>query len=32
MPLVLCSNCQEGMKEIERHRVRVDICPSCRGV
>ncbi|GBD43732.1 hypothetical protein HRbin40_01212 [bacterium HR40] len=32
MPLVLCPNCQEGMKEVERHGVRVDICPSCRGV
>lgn len=32
MPLMLCPNCSEGMKEVERHGVRLDICPSCRGV
>lgn len=32
MPLLICPNCQIGMKEIERDSVHVDICPQCRGV
>ncbi len=32
MPLLLCPNCAEGMREIERHGVRIDVCPRCRGV
>ncbi len=32
MPLLMCPNCEEGMREIERHGVRIDVCPRCRGV
>ncbi|GBD40788.1 hypothetical protein HRbin39_00157 [bacterium HR39] len=32
MPLLLCPNCAEGMREVERHGVRIDVCPKCRGV
>ncbi len=32
MPLLMCPNCQEGMREISRQGVMIDICPKCRGV
>ncbi|HYG87572.1 MAG TPA: zf-TFIIB domain-containing protein [Azospirillum sp.] len=32
MPLLLCPNCQTGMREVERNGVHVDVCPQCRGV
>ncbi len=32
MPLLICPNCQTGMKEIERDSVHIDMCPQCRGV
>lgn len=32
MPLLMCPNCETGMKEVDRDGVRIDICPSCRGV
>ncbi len=32
MPLLMCPNCQEGMREISRRGVMIDICPKCRGV
>lgn len=32
MPLLMCPNCQEGMREVDRNGVRIDICPQCRGV
>lgn len=32
MPLLMCPNCQTGMKEITRESVQIDICPACNGV
>ncbi len=32
MPLLMCPNCQVGMKEVTRNNVQIDICPDCRGV
>lgn len=32
MPLLMCPNCQIGMKEITRESVLIDICPTCQGV
>ncbi|MFN4232402.1 zf-TFIIB domain-containing protein [Thermus sp.] len=32
MPLLLCPNCQVGMKEVERRGVLLDVCPQCGGV
>jgi Zn-finger nucleic acid-binding protein len=32
MPLLMCPNCHEGMKQINREGVQIDICPTCRGV
>ena len=32
MPLLICPNCQEGMQEVRRNDVQLDICPKCRGV
>ncbi len=32
MPLLMCPNCQEGMREISRNGVMIDVCPKCRGV
>ena len=32
MPLLMCPNCNEGMQEVRRNEVQVDVCPKCRGV
>lgn len=32
MPLLMCPNCQTGMKEITREQVLIDMCPQCQGV
>jgi Zn-finger nucleic acid-binding protein len=32
MPLLMCPNCHEGMQEIRRNEVMIDVCPKCRGV
>jgi hypothetical protein len=32
MPLLLCPNCNEGMQEVRRNEVQIDVCPKCRGV
>ena len=32
MPLLMCPNCGEGMQEIRRNEVMIDVCPKCRGV
>jgi Zn-finger nucleic acid-binding protein len=32
MPLLMCPNCNEGMQEIRRNEVEIDVCPKCRGV
>jgi Zn-finger nucleic acid-binding protein len=32
MPLLMCPHCEEGMQEIKRHEVEIDVCPKCRGV
>lgn len=32
MPLLMCPNCNEGMQEVRRNEVQIDICPKCRGV
>ncbi len=32
MPLLMCPNCQSGMKEINREGVQIDMCPQCHGV
>lgn len=32
MPLMMCPNCQVGMKEISRENVLIDMCPQCHGV
>jgi Zn-finger nucleic acid-binding protein len=32
MPLLMCPNCNEGMQEVRRNEVQLDVCPKCRGV
>lgn len=32
MPLLMCPNCNEGMQEVTRNDVHIDVCPRCRGV
>ena len=32
MPLLMCPNCSEGMQEVRRNEVQIDVCPKCRGV
>lgn len=32
MPLLICPNCNEGMQEVRRNEVHIDVCPKCRGV
>jgi Zn-finger nucleic acid-binding protein len=32
MPLLMCPNCNEGMQEVRRNEVEIDVCPKCRGV
>lgn len=32
MPLLMCPNCESGMREVSRNGVQIDICPQCRGV
>lgn len=32
MPIMLCPNCNEGMREVDRQDVHIDVCPKCRGV
>lgn len=32
MPLLMCPNCQTGMKELQRESVTFDMCPTCHGV
>lgn len=32
MPLLMCPNCHEGMKEVMREGVLIDMCPKCHGV
>jgi Zn-finger nucleic acid-binding protein len=32
MPILMCPNCNEGMQEVRRNEVQIDICPQCRGV
>lgn len=32
MPLMMCPNCQAGMKEITREGVQIDMCATCHGV
>ena len=32
MPLLMCPNCSEGMQEIKRNDVQIDVCTKCRGV
>lgn len=32
MPLLMCPNCQTGMKEITREGVQIDMCATCQGV
>lgn len=32
MPLMMCPNCQTGMKEITREGVQIDMCATCHGV
>jgi uncharacterized protein len=32
MPMMLCPNCNEGMREVDRQGVHIDVCPKCRGV
>lgn len=32
MPILMCPNCQTGMKEITREQILIDICPDCQGV
>jgi len=32
VPLLMGPNGAEGMREIARHGVRIDLCPKCRGV
>ena len=32
MPLLMCPNCNEGMQEVRRNEVQIDVCAKCRGV
>lgn len=32
MPLLMCPNCEDGMKQVNRENVQIDMCPSCHGV
>ncbi|MGH6943849.1 MAG: zf-TFIIB domain-containing protein [Geminicoccaceae bacterium] len=32
MPLLMCPNCNEGMQEVRRNEVHIDVCAKCRGV
>ena len=32
MPLLMCPNCNEGMQDVRRNEVQIDVCPKCRGV
>ena len=32
MPLLMCPNCNQGMQEVRRNEVVIDVCPTCRGV
>jgi Zn-finger nucleic acid-binding protein len=32
MPLLMCPNCNEGMQEVRRNEVQIDVCSKCRGV
>jgi Zn-finger nucleic acid-binding protein len=32
MPLLMCPNCNDGMQEVRRNEVQIDVCPKCRGV
>lgn len=32
MPLLICPNCEVGMKEVTRNGVQIDVCPDCRAV
>ena len=32
MPLLMCPNCNEGMQEVRRNEMHIDVCPKCRGV
>jgi len=32
MPILMCPNCSEGMQEVRRNEVQIDVCPKCRGV
>jgi uncharacterized protein len=32
MPVLLCPNCSEGMREVDRQGVHIDVCTKCRGV
>jgi ribosomal protein L37AE/L43A len=32
MSLLMCPNCNEGMQEVRRNEVQIDVCPKCRGV
>lgn len=32
MPLLVCPNCDGGMREVDRNGVHIDVCTQCRGV
>jgi Zn-finger nucleic acid-binding protein len=32
LPLLMCPNCNDGMQEVQRNEVQIDVCPKCRGV
>jgi len=32
MPLLICPSCGNGMQEINRNGVLIDVCTQCRGV
>ena len=32
VPILVCPNCEEGMREVRRNDVLIDVCPKCRGV
>lgn len=32
MPLLMCPNCNQSMREVVRNGVHIDMCPVCRGV
>ena len=32
MPILMCPNCETGMKQINRESVQIDMCPQCQGV